>query len=310
MATNPRVRLADADQPWSRTLPARLLRELSICSLFAPIIAFYARREVSGRQRLQALPGPAVFVANHCSHVDTPVILRCLPARLRRRTAVAAAADYFYTDRMLARAVSLAFGTVPLERRAPRSRARTLAQLHPLMDARWSILLFPEGTRSRDGRIGPLHLGAAALAAAHRLPIVPIHVSGTAAAMPVGSRWMARPQSGGRFARHTIRVSFGAPITVRADDDPAAVMDGVRQFMVSCEAQSAATARQRVRAQKRDGTQQPIGGQVGRAARGPVGGQRSQPALERAASTEEPAIPEPQGAAQLAREARCEARTP
>ena len=68
----------------------------------------------------RALDGPVVFVANHCSHVDTPVLLRSLPASWRRRTAVAAAADYFYSRRLLASAVSLAFGTVPLERARPR----------------------------------------------------------------------------------------------------------------------------------------------------------------------------------------------
>jgi hypothetical protein len=55
----------------------------------------YTRRRLIGRERLDQLTGPVVFVANHNSHMDTPVILRALPGRWRRRTAVAAATDYF-----------------------------------------------------------------------------------------------------------------------------------------------------------------------------------------------------------------------
>ena len=57
-----------------------------------------------------------VFVANHASHMDTPALLRALPGKRRRRTAVAAAVDYFYTKRRNAVAASLVFGTVPVDR--------------------------------------------------------------------------------------------------------------------------------------------------------------------------------------------------
>jgi 1-acyl-sn-glycerol-3-phosphate acyltransferase len=62
-----------------------------------------------------------VFVANHDSHMDTPVILRALADRRRRHTAVAAAADYFYDTHPKAPSGSLASGTVPLN---PHSGAR------------------------------------------------------------------------------------------------------------------------------------------------------------------------------------------
>ena len=81
-----------------------------------------------------------------CSH--------CLPKR-RRRTAVAAAADYFYTSWSLAGAVSLAFGTVPLARDGRGAGA----DLGALIDAGWNLVVFAEGTRSRDGRVGRMRLG-------------------------------------------------------------------------------------------------------------------------------------------------------
>ena len=83
--------------------------------MFRPLIALYTRRTVRGREHLEGLEAPVLFVANHSSHMDTP-LLRALPWRWRRRTAVAAAADYFYGGALLAHAVSLAFGTVPVAR--------------------------------------------------------------------------------------------------------------------------------------------------------------------------------------------------
>ncbi len=227
----------DRDQPWARTLPARVAREAIVRGVFDTIIRTYARRSVSGREQLDPLPGPVIFVANHCSHVDTPLVLNALPARWRRRAAVVAAADYFYGDRKLAIAVSLAFGTVPLERKGGRGRSST-DSLKPLVGDGWSLVFFPEGTRSRDGRVGHLRVGAAALAAEHGLPIVPLHITGTHDAMPTGRNWMVRPAGGGRFARHTIRVQFGAPLQVAADDDPYETMERVRLFMASCGAET------------------------------------------------------------------------
>ncbi|MDO8213299.1 1-acyl-sn-glycerol-3-phosphate acyltransferase [Conexibacter sp. CPCC 206217] len=229
MANDDRAR----DQAWARKLPARVAREAIVCGVFDTIIRSYARKRIDGREHLDRLDGPAIFVANHCSHVDTPLLLRSLPRAVRRRTAVAAAADYFYTSRLLAGAVSLAFCTVPLERRGG-GRGGSTASLQPLIDDGWSLVVFAEGTRSRDGRVAPLRTGAAMLAAAHGLPLVPIHIAGTHAAMPTGRGWMVRPAGGRRFARHELRVCFGAPIEVGPRDDRFEVMERVRQFMEAC----------------------------------------------------------------------------
>jgi 1-acyl-sn-glycerol-3-phosphate acyltransferase len=226
--------LAGLDEPWARTLPARVARELLIRGVFGSIIDAYSRPQIVGHERLQQLEGPVIFVANHCSHVDTPLLLRSLPARWRRRTAVAAAADYFYTKRLLAKAVSLAFCTVPLERRPGGMGTEATTHIERLIAGGWSLVLFAEGTRSRDGRVGLMRSGAAVLAAQHGVPIAPVHISGTHEAMPPGRSWMVRPDGGGRWARHTILVSFGAPIHVGPRDDRFEVMERVRLFMEAC----------------------------------------------------------------------------
>jgi 1-acyl-sn-glycerol-3-phosphate acyltransferase len=209
-------------------------RELVLRGVFGSIIRTYSRVEVLGVRRLADLAGPAIFVANHCSHVDTPVLLRSLPARLRRRTAVAAAADYFYAKRALAGAVSLAFGTVPVERRGCPAGTDATAHLKSLLDSGWNLIIFAEGTRSRDGRVGPMRPGAAVLAADRDVPIVPVHIAGTLEAMPIGSNWMVRPDCGGRWARHAISVTYGPPIYVAPHDERGLVMARVRRFMEAC----------------------------------------------------------------------------
>jgi 1-acyl-sn-glycerol-3-phosphate acyltransferase len=226
--------LASLDEPWTRTLPGRVARELLIRGVFGSIIDAYSRPQIVGHEHLEHLEGPVIFVANHCSHVDTPLLLRSLPARWRRRTAVAAAADYFYTKRLLAKAVSLAFCTVPLERRARGMGTEATTHIDHLIDTGWSLVVFAEGTRSRDGRVGLMRSGAAVLAAHHGVPIAPVHISGTHEAMPPGRSWMVRPDRGGRWARHTIPVSFGAPIHVGPRDDRFEVMERVRLFMEAC----------------------------------------------------------------------------
>lgn len=225
---------ASLDEPWARTLPGRVARELLICGLFGSIIDAYSRREIVGHEHLEHLEGPVIFVANHCSHVDTPMLLRSLPAKWRRRTAVAAAADYFYTKRLLAKAASLAFCTVPLERGASGMGTDATTHVEHLIDTGWSLVVFAEGTRSRDGRVGLMRSGAAVLAVRHGVPIVPVHVSGTHEAMPPGRSWMVRPENGGRWARHTIPVSFGAPIHAGPRADRLEVMERVRLFMEAC----------------------------------------------------------------------------
>lgn len=198
----------------------------------------YTRRRVAGHEHLAGLTGPVVFVANHNSHMDTPVILRALPGRWRRRTAVAAAADYFYDKRRKALSASLAFGTVPLDRNSGAGVGPgQTAHLDRLIGDGGSLLFFPEGTRSRDGRVGRLRTGAALLAAEHNLPMVPIYVSGTADAMPRGHRWMVF-KAGRPGPRHPLEVRFGRPIAARADERPSEVMERVRLFLAECGAET------------------------------------------------------------------------
>ena len=217
-----------SDVAWTRRAPAVAVRELLLSTVFRGLIALYARRAVTGREHLRGLEGPVLFVANHASHMDTPLLLRALPWRWRRCTAVAAASDYFYGSAVLAHAVSLAFGTVPVERNE--AGANGASVLETLLDGGWSLVIYAEGTRSRDGTVGRLRAGAALLAAERGLPIVPVHVAGTHATMPVGRGWMRR---GSGFSRREVTVAFGPAIHPDPSQHRVEVMEQVRGFLAS-----------------------------------------------------------------------------
>lgn len=174
-----------------------------------PVLRVELRREVHGLDVLDGLAGPVVFVANHASHLDTPLLLLSLPEAWRRRTAVAAAADYFFDTWWRAVGSALVFNTFPIERRSG-SLARTPAQV---LAAGWSVVVFPEGTRSKDGWLGTVRLGAAYLAADAGVPVVPVAIRGTFAAMPRGRGWPAP-------GRPPVRVRFGPAIAPAAGQSP------------------------------------------------------------------------------------------
>jgi 1-acyl-sn-glycerol-3-phosphate acyltransferase len=174
-----------------------------------------------------------ILVANHVSHVDTPVILAALPRRLRKRTVVAAAADYFYRNRLVAIVVSLVFNTVPMDRKGGGLEKESAGHVDRLLDRGWNLLLFPEGTRSRHGGTGRLRRGAAVLAARHRVEIIPIRVTGTRDVMPPGRFWPSRLRSQNGSRRHAVNICFGDPIS--PTEDVRAVIGTVQQFLEDVE---------------------------------------------------------------------------
>jgi 1-acyl-sn-glycerol-3-phosphate acyltransferase len=226
-----RRHMRNMDVPWARCAPARVARETILQFGLRPLMGMYTRLSVFGRDRFDDVPPPVVLVANHSSHLDTPTILRALPLKWRQRTAVAAAADYFYNKRAVANAVALIFNTVPIMRRGGGGvGSGAFDHVDRLIEQRWNLLIFPEGTRSRAGELGRLKSGAAVIAQRHGIPIVPIQIKGTHDAMPPGRNWPKRVK--GFFSRrHRVEVRFGPPIVPAAGEDPSQVMHRVRRYL-------------------------------------------------------------------------------
>jgi 1-acyl-sn-glycerol-3-phosphate acyltransferase len=185
---------------WARTVAMQRTRRVLQQAVLTPLTWSQTRPQVRGLDHLEGVNGPVVFVANHSSHLDTPLIIGSLPKRLSSRLAVGAAADYFFDARWRAAITAVVFNAFPVERH----RSRRLRSLAPILLARgWSLLLFPEGTRSEDGWMAQLRLGAAHLCVTQNVPIVPVALRGTYAAMPRGRNWPlpGRPRVVVRYGR-------------------------------------------------------------------------------------------------------------
>ena len=187
-------------EAWARTPPARLVRSGVQRLALIPILKAISPFTVIGKRNLGQLAGPAVFVANHQSHFDAPICLAALGGRVRRRLVIAAAADYFYSNRVKGAAASLALGTVPFVRTGGSSK-RSLELLKELVGKGWSVLIFPSGTRG-TGATG-FKRGFAYVAVDCRVPVVPLYLHGLERVMPKGS---FIPLPGG------VIVAIGPPI--------------------------------------------------------------------------------------------------
>ena len=199
---------ADYDTSWARRYPARVVRAAILESVMRPTMAVIASPARRGLDRLDDVDGPVVFVANHHSHADTPLLLTSIPEPWRHRITVGAAADYFFSNRISGALSALAIGAVPIERTKVGRKSADMAR--DLIDDGWSMLLYPEGGRSPDGWGQEFRGGAAYLAIRCNVPVVPIHLQGTGRILRKG-RTLPRP------SRTT--VTFGDPLTAGRDEN-------------------------------------------------------------------------------------------
>ncbi len=173
--------------------------------LLKPVVWSVTSVTVLGRERLANVEDAYAVVANHTSHLDTPLIMGALPRRLARYLAVGAAADYFFDVWRRRGLTALFFNAFPVDRTGRNTR-RVSAKA--LLNRGVPLLIYPEGTRSRDGSLGAFKPGAAALASSAEVPVLPVAVIGAHAAHPRGSNW---PKPG----RLPVGVVFGEPLTAQ-----------------------------------------------------------------------------------------------
>ncbi|PPK97958.1 1-acyl-sn-glycerol-3-phosphate acyltransferase [Kineococcus xinjiangensis] len=222
---------------WVRSGPATLLRSALQRGLLIPVLRAELRTEVHGADVFDRIDGPAVIVANHSSHLDTAVLLQALPPKRRRRTAAAAAADYFFDVWWRAVPSGLVIGAFPLERRGGVSSIPS-----ELVRQGWSLLWFPEGGRSYDGKLRQFKKGAPYIALENDVPIVPVALRGTHEAMPPKKRNWPAP------GRPRVTVHFGEPLRGLPGEKAAAftarVQDAVVKLLADAEAADQAAGAQ------------------------------------------------------------------
>ena len=177
-------------------------------AILTPILRFLYRVRTVGVEQVPA-QGAAILAGNHVSFCDSVF----LPLVLRRRMTFVAKAEYF-EDRKTAwffRAV----GQIPIKREGGSASQRALASATEVLKSGGLFGIYPEGTRSPDGRLYKGHTGVARLALQNRVPVIAVAMIGTKEAQPIG-------QVVPRFFM-PITVKFSKPMTFeryydRADD--------------------------------------------------------------------------------------------
>jgi 1-acyl-sn-glycerol-3-phosphate acyltransferase len=150
--------------------------------------------------------GPVIIASNHLSFIDSVVIPLAVPRTVR----FLAKAEYFEGRGLRGRGTALFFhliDAVPVRRTGNRDSMRSLESALDVLREGTAFGIYPEGTRSRDGRLYRGRTGVGWLALTSGAPVVPVAVKGTDQVQPVGSNGLrVRP----------VTITFGTPI------DPAA----------------------------------------------------------------------------------------
>ena len=192
---------------WQFALPVVAVRAVLIAGFLYPLMAVFSRRRTYGQEVLRSIDGPVIFAANHLSVADNPAVLLALPWRWRLRVATAASEEVMRgrgrVQSFFAALISNGFHISQTG-----SVRGSLAYCGKLTRARWSLLFFPEGIRSDDGKLGPFKPGIGLLAARLGVPVVPVYLKGTDSVVAKG---------GSHPRRGHIEVRFGSPILIPAD---------------------------------------------------------------------------------------------
>lgn len=132
-------------------------------------------------------PPPFVLFANHASHFDTLVLWAALDAERRAMLRPVAAADYWGKTRLHRWVAEQVLGALLIARKREDRTDDPVASMLTVLDAGKAILIFPEGTRSLDGRIAPFKAGLFQLATQRpQVPLVPVYLQNPGRILPKG----------------------------------------------------------------------------------------------------------------------------
>ncbi|MBV9933557.1 MAG: 1-acyl-sn-glycerol-3-phosphate acyltransferase [Actinobacteria bacterium] len=161
-------------------------------AILTPVLRFLFKVRVEGLEHVPT-DGPAILASNHVSFSDSIF----LPLVLKRRITFVAKAEYFEDPKTawFFRAV----GQIPIKREGGSASQRALDSAREVLEGGGLFGIYPEGTRSPDGRLYKGHTGVARLAMQCKVPILPVAMVGTREAQPIGQ----------------VKPNFFMPITIR-----------------------------------------------------------------------------------------------
>lgn len=211
---------------WTNSAPVRALRMAADALFNYPLFTLFVDLEVRGAERLEKLPEPVIFIANHLGYFDQPSIMFSLPKRIRYRTATAAWEEFFFGDYRgldrLWRLLCYQYGTVfmnlfPLPQKSGFTGA--VKFMGKLTDRGLNTLIFPEGAHSLDGTMQEFQLGLGIIAKELGIPIVPVNIVGTDKVLPPKQTTIPK--------RGKVTVTFGEPMYFRFEE-PAEIVARAR----------------------------------------------------------------------------------
>jgi len=209
---------------WAQRWPVTWIRTAVHYLLLRPSVFFLGWPRIEGRENLRDTRGPVLVVCNHIDDVDVGFVLTALPARLRHKLATAAGGEALEALRtppsrrnVLARIfdrMEWAFGAAllnvfPLPREA--GFRESFAYAGESVDRGYSILVFPEGHHTVDGKLRPFRAGVGLLANNLGIPVVPMRIDGLFE-LKKAKRRFAWPGQ--------VRVKIGAPVQFSPESDP------------------------------------------------------------------------------------------
>ncbi len=209
---------------WTLRWPATWLRFVSNCLLARPAVRLLGWPHVTGRENLRGVGGPLLVISNHIADVDFALIQAALPARIRHKMAIATrgemleclrspAADRVWFRRIYDR-VQWTLGVAllnlfPLPRES--GFRKSFAYAGEAVDRGYSVLVFPEGKHTTDGKLGLFRSGIGLLANNLRIPILPMRIDGLFEIKNAGRKFAAPGK---------IQVYIGKPMQFAPDTDP------------------------------------------------------------------------------------------
>lgn len=175
-----------------------------------------ARLQVAGREKIERKHA-VVFMANHQSNCDPPALIGLLPPVL-----ILGKQEFFRVP-VLGRAMRLR-GFVPVDRRTRERAIESIAQATEALAKGHSFLVFPEGTRSPDGRLLPFKKGVFIMAQKARAPIQPVSISGSRRIMPKGKITMRPGQ---------VKITFHEAIETSSAENIEMLQESVRRSILA-----------------------------------------------------------------------------
>ncbi|HET8824379.1 MAG TPA: 1-acyl-sn-glycerol-3-phosphate acyltransferase, partial [Terriglobales bacterium] len=219
---------ADYTYPaWAQRWPSTWIRFAVHYLLLRPAVFILGWPRIVGRENVRGVKGPLLVICNHIDDVDVGFVQTALPFCFRHKLATAAGGEALQVLRMPPRDrniflrmfdhIEWFFGVMllnlfPLPRQAGfRDSFRFAGES---VDRGYSILVFPEGRHTKDGKMNPFRSGIGLLAINLGIPVLPMRIDGLFEVKDAGKR-IARP--------HRISVKIGAPISFSAETDPESI---------------------------------------------------------------------------------------